>query len=50
MITITQPNYKECYINNTLIPGDIIFNNKLFHNDICNFNDNTLTLLESKTI
>jgi len=48
MITITQPNYKECYINNTLIPGDIIFNNKLFHNDICNFNDNTLTLLESK--
>jgi len=48
MIKITQPNYKECYIDNTLIPGDIVFNNKIFHNDTCIFHDNTLTLIESK--
>ena len=48
MIKITQPNYKECYIDNTLIPSDIVFNNKIFHNDTCTFNNNTLTLIESK--
>jgi exoribonuclease R len=47
-INITQPNYNECYLDNNNIPGNTVFNNKLFHNDICNYDElNNLTLVKS---
>jgi hypothetical protein len=40
-ISINQPQYKECFINNntecTQIDSNVIFNSKLFHNDTVTF-------------
>jgi len=43
-IRITKPNYNECFINDTLVPGVTLFNKKLFHNDTV---DNKYSILSS---
>jgi hypothetical protein len=47
-INITQPNYNECYLDKNNISGNIVFQNKLFHNDICNYDElHNLTLVKT---
>jgi exoribonuclease R len=48
LLTITQPQYKECYLNDTLIDSSFVFNSKLFHNDLCTVTGNTVTNIVSK--
>lgn len=47
-ISIVNDNYKECTFNDTPIDGSIVFNSKLFHNDICTFNDGVFSNIISK--
>jgi len=47
-ITITKPNYLECYINTKPLDTFIVFNSKLFHNDICDYSNNIISNIISK--
>ena len=35
-LNILQPNYAQCSIDNKLVDGDLVFQNKLFHGDLSN--------------
>ena len=53
-VSIIQPNYQVCELTNNKysnikvsIPSNTIFTNKLFHNDICNYDESEISLVKS---
>ncbi len=48
-VYITEPNYQKCQLDNNPISPTIIFNNKLFNSDICDYDGKISNVQSNRT-